>query len=1387
MADSTVPPEDSEDGAAVLAGARPPWPRSLLFKHALFVALLVIVTAGAVGSLAYLLARNMLREAVDERIRLVAAERAGALENHCAQQLDRATLITSRTRLRQLLQNRAQGIDDDALFRDAARQILMDALSSSGAFRQFWIADLQGNVLVATEENPPASFAENEVFLAGRAAPYLGVPQWIGDTQQTLLAAPIEDSNNSVMGVFIAEVDATHLLRLLAGPTGFGESGEVLLGTKQGTSARYLTFAANAASPELPLDGASPMAKALLGGQGVEVAFHNGREMLAAYQPVRYQPTQEQRFGLVAQVALADAYAPVMRLRRSLLLLGAMLVIAGIILAVLVTGRLIRPLRTLTATASTIASGNLQARVPMTSGDEVGMLGVAFNTMAERLKGSHSKLEQQVERRTEQLVDSQQNLQRQTGILRSILDSMADGVIVADQDGKFLLWNPAAERIVGIGQQDVTPEEWSNVYGCFHPDAKTPYPPEDLPLARAMRGESVDSCVLFISNPDIPDGAWISINARPLRTHDGQVRGGVIVLRDITASRHTQQELEIREAKNRAILATAHEAFVAIDERSIIREWNEQAESTFGWTQAEILGQSIIETIIPPRFRDAHRRGVAHFLSTGEGPALNQRLRLRALHRDGREFPVEITIAPVRQGESFLFAAFVHDVTQQEQHKQDLERARDAAESASRAKSAFLANMSHEIRTPMNAIIGMTELLLDTPLNPTQHDYLTMVQESGESLLSVINDILDFSKIEAGRFDLDAARFELRETIGDTMKALAVRAHGKNLELAFHVDSRVPDYLIGDRFRLRQILVNLVGNAIKFTEQGEIVVDVSLAATREDHAEAGSEVELHFLVRDTGIGIAPEMQEKIFMAFEQVDESSSRRYTGTGLGLTISSRLVELMGGKIWVESELHVGSRFHFTARFEVAIGEPERSLRASYERLHGLRVMIVDDNETNCRILEEMLRNWSMQPVAMTDPQAALEQLRQMQRSGQACELVLIDAHMPRLDGFCLVEEIRHDVQLREAVLIMLTSSDQPRDLIRCRELRLGACLTKPAKQSELFNVITELMGVTPVEENRPSGAYLAEQAHRLPQLRIVLAEDNAVNQKLALAMLEPFGHQVVVAATGKEAVRVWESQPCDLILMDVQMPEMDGFEATALIRAREQASAKSSGNAPHVPIIAMTAHAIKGDRERCLAAGMDNYVSKPVRSRDLFATMERVLKISADSPADARMPASPSATASLSDQALRCGKDAESAQGASTFAPTKDADCAAHDEPLPANCLLNWEQALANSDLPEQEFQELTQLFVQECPQLMADIRQALRDGDAVGLCRAAHTLKGSTAIFSADAATATSLQLETLARLSRLAEAAPVVAQLERDIDQLLPELARHAGQDTNFEN
>ncbi len=620
-----------------------------------------------------------------------------------------------------------------------------------------------------------------------------------------------------------------------------------------------------------------------------------------------------------------------------------------------------------------------------------------------------------------------------------------------------------------------------------------------------------------------------------------------------------------------------------LDTRRILAV-NAASEAHYGYTRDEFLARTILE-LAPDEDRQAVEALVAEVSAGGHADGeWRQRTNAGALiDVAATSNPIEFEGRPA----ALLLAA---DVTGRKRAEEAERTARQAAEAASRSKSEFLANMSHEIRTPMNGVMGMVDLALDTELDAEQRDYLEVAKSSADSLLTIINDILDFSKIEAGKLDLDPIPFSLGDSLTDMLGAMALRAHKKGLELALQVAPEVPDALLGDIARIRQVVVNLVSNAIKFTEAGEVVVRV------EAQPGAGEDVLLHVAVQDTGIGIPLEKRSAIFEAFAQADTSTTRHYGGTGLGLAIAGRLVTLMGGRIWVESEPGRGSIFHFTAGVARRT-EADTPAAAPRPELRDLAVLVVDDNDTNRRILHRMLVHWSMRVTAASGGADALAALDVADRSGQSFDLVLLDAHMPDMDGFTLAERMRERPGLSLPTIMMLTSGGQRGDGARCRQLGIAAYLTKPVRQTDLLEAIGLVLA------NRPAGAgrgrlvtryslgAAAQERKTTKALNVLLAEDNLVNQQLAVRLLEKQGHTVRVAANGREALAALDATSFDVVLMDVQMPEMSGLEATASIRARERVSGG------HLPIIAMTARAMNGDRDACLAAGMDAYIAKPV----------------------------------------------------------------------------------------------------------------------------------------------------------------------------------------------
>jgi two-component system, sensor histidine kinase and response regulator len=690
-----------------------------------------------------------------------------------------------------------------------------------------------------------------------------------------------------------------------------------------------------------------------------------------------------------------------------------------------------------------------------------------------------------------------------------------------------------------------------------------------------------------------------------------------------------RHNLELRGYQD--VVESAHDLIQVVSPNGAFLYVNPAWRATLGFSEQEVKRLRFSDVLHPDG--QAAVLDLFHRVLDGEmvGPL---RLELRA--KNGQLVIAEGNVSRIlHNGKAAGVRSLLRDATQRCAAEAELQRAKEAAEVANRAKSEFLANMSHEIRTPLNGIVGMTDLAMETTLTTEQREYLENVKASADTLLTVINDILDFSKIEAGKLDVECIDFSLRRCIRDALKPLAVRADQKGFEILCNVRPEVPDALRGDPVRLRQLLSNLVGNAIKFTEQGEILLEVAAEETadcrsqisdvkspqkhdgKSEIANLKSEIALRFSVRDTGIGIPENKRESIFNAFEQADSSATRRYGGTGLGLAICSKLVALMGGRIWVESELGRGSVFQFTTRLRLPDPIAARVTPLEPVVLRDLAVLVVDDNATNRRILHDMLVHALARPTIVASGRDALAEMMRAAALGAMYPLVLIDAQMPEMDGFTLASKIKAAPELAGATVMMLSSAAQTEDRARCRELGVACYLTKPIQRAELLSAILVALGTLPVAERAgltPRVTALPSQAPPQRPLRILIAEDNLVNQKLAVRLLEKRGHTVVTADDGRKVLAALRREAFDVILMDVQMPELDGLGATAAIRAGE------AGTGAHVPIIAMTAHAMKGDEERCRAAGMDGYISKPIDPGKLLAAIDRCVA-AAPAPTEVR----------------------------------------------------------------------------------------------------------------------------------------------------------------------
>ncbi len=774
------------------------------------------------------------------------------------------------------------------------------------------------------------------------------------------------------------------------------------------------------------------------------------------------------------------------------------------------------------------------------------------------------------------------------------------------------------------------------------------------------------------------------------------------------------------EARFEAFAESASEAILTANEAGIIASVNPQAEALFGHSAGELVGRPIT-ILMPERFHDEYLRGFARYIATGQSPVVGRTVELTAIGAGGEEVPVELSLSSWRASDGRPhFIALLRDIRERKRAEaalrrtnEELERARSEAVAANRAKSEFLANMSHDIRTPMNGVLGMTDLLLYTDLSPAQHEYVDLVRRSAESLLHLLNDILDFSKIEAGKLELELAPFQIHDSIGDTLQPLAVQAAEKGVELAYHVSPSIPEVLVGDAGRLRQILVNLVGNAIKFTPRGVITVDVN-ASDRDTRS-----IELSICVRDTGIGIDDADRTRIFEAFQQVTRTHEGRSGGTGLGLTIAARLAGMMGGRIWVESEIGQGSTFCFTARF--GIGEPLVS-SSLHRALQGARVLIAAENETNRLMLKETLARWSMATQEAIDESAILAELTRAEQEDRAFGLLLLDTTLGPQSGIDIARDVR--ATKHGLPIVMLWAAGERPSKSEMAMLGIADVVQKPVRQSNLLETVAAVL-----TSSAPAPEAPVRAGRTVEPMRVLVVDDNAINRRINAELLRKRGHEVEVAENGREALDAIARSHFDCVLMDVEMPVMDGLTATRSVRARE---AKQGG---HVPIIAMTAYAMKGDRERCLEAGMDGYVSKPARAIELFAAIEARGRTIEQTPAVEARTESKSVRSLDVDEAL--------------------------------------ERAGGSHDL----LVELAELFLEQSPTMRDEIRSAIEAKDTVALRRSAHTLKGSVALFGAKRAFALAQRLEELGREGTLEGAEEARAALDEAVVRLGEEIAQ----------
>ncbi|PYP89872.1 MAG: hybrid sensor histidine kinase/response regulator [Blastocatellia bacterium AA13] len=911
--------------------------------------------------------------------------------------------------------------------------------------------------------------------------------------------------------------------------------------------------------------------------------------------------------------------------------------------------------------------------------------------------------------------EERDGLRRSEALYRSIVENSLGFICTHDLDGLILNLNPAAaaalgykpEEMIGKNLSEFIPPSRHGLYGHY---------------LDTIRHENSDSGVMRLLRRDGGESVWEYKNT--LQEESGRPPYVLGHAHDVTANKKFEKQLRESEEKYRDLFESSSELIQIARPDGVIVYTNGAWKGALGYSDEEYGSRSFFDMVHP----DSISKCLSIFARAISGDK-TELFEAVFQNKDGGTIIVEGNITcSFKYHKPTSVRGIFRDITERKGLELALHRAHDAALEATRLKSEFLANMSHEIRTPMNGIIGMTELLLGADLTTGQRDLASTIMVSAESLLVIINDILDFSKIEAGKLDFASVGFSLRESLAETIKTFAVRAAAKGLELVYYVAQSVPEALVGDPIRLRQIIVNLVSNAIKFTQRGEVTVNVDIESSDTETAL------LHFSVTDTGIGVSEDDSKRIFQPFVQADGSALRQHGGTGLGLSISMRLTEKMGGRIWIESQLGKGSIIHFTALFALQRNAPIRPASAAIERLRDLPVMIVDDNSASRLLLTTLITNWGMQPSSVKSGGAAIEALTEAKDLGDPFTVVLLDSEMPVMDGLAVAAHLKENPGLAQHTILLLNPGRTAEPDERLNELGIDAWISKPVKPSDLLDTLMLVLdGAAHTPERLSKSVPTIVVGGDAPpdsglRLRILIAEDNEVNQKVAEAILTQHGHTVSLAANGRLAVEAFEREEFDLILMDVQMPEMTGFEAVGAIRRAERASGT------HIPIMAMTAHAMQGDRERCLEAGMDGYLSKPIRANDLIRSIEELMAGSCKPPIE------------TADTAADCGAG-----------------------------VLNRSAMLDVVGGNQELLQMAIHLYRENYPKLLNDLHSAVGSSDTTVLRIAAHTFRGTSSIFLTNAALQAATILEEMALRGNIALADEFIGILEQEITRADPEL------------